>query len=834
MFRNSHEKPRFQDRVLQDIRFGTRMLAKNPGFATVALVTLALGLGAATALFAIADAVLRKDPDWYRSGAVIGYEPQRKLRIFNFSVPDFRDLSRLNDIFETAGALYWTDSALTSGEYPERVGCAHVTYTELARKLPAERGRFFRPDEDLPGGPEIAVLSDEFWASHFSRDPAMIGKRIRLDSRDYTVVGVTRPHESSFGSAVMVPAQLDLADQDRSRRGLWVLVTLREGVTWEHADARLSTFGRNLAQDLGGAYPEYAGLQLQFWNAYQANTTGIKPVFVLLLLAVGVLLVICATNTAVLLLARSSARAQEFTVRTALGASRRRIIGQCLTESVALAVMGCAGGIVVALLCLPGLIHLIPASWLTVDPEQIRLKPEILLAVISLATFVGIAFGAAPALQSSRTDLAEALNAASFRISGDRRSRSLRNVLVVTEIGLTLAVLTCAVLTVASYRNLERIDLGFRPDHVLSLQIALPGTKYPDAPRIGAFFRSVVERVQALPAVDGAALVSGLPMLDRTVDLSTQDFTIEGRPAVDAAGFANATFRLASEDYFNVVGARLVRGRLFTNQDGPGSPAVAVINETMAREYWRNSDRLGARIRLQAGALVRANDPGPRVLTIVGVVSDIKQIRVIDAPVRQEFYVAQPQFAAAGRTLTMMVRSSADPAALTQSIRRAVQSLDPEQPIYRMETMGQVVTDSFSPKRIATVLLSFFGVVTMLLCAVGVYAIVSYSVAQRTREIGIRMALGARPEQAVRWLMREGCGMALAALALGLAAGISRLALHLQYRVSATGLLYGVDALVPWAFLGTGTLLLAVVLAACYFPARRAARVHPGITLRSM
>jgi putative ABC transport system permease protein len=515
-----------------------------------------------------------------------------------------------------------------------------------------------------------------------------------------------------------------------------------------------------------------------------------------------------------------------------LGALRGRLIRESLTESVLVATVGGVAGIIVARSCLPLLLHLIPYSPISTD--QVALNLRVLCAALGLTLCVGIVFGLAPAWHGSRPKLGEALKQVGSRIGGDRAGRLTRQGLVVAEIALTSLVLISAVLMIESYRNLERIDLGFRPEHVISLQISLPDTKYPRAEQIGGFFQRAIELVRGLPGVDGAAVVSGLPMLDRTVDLATRDFTIEGHPIVTGNGLANANFRLASTGYFDVVGARLVRGRVFTSQDGPGMTPVAVINETMARLYWPDSDPVGARIHLTAGEGENGNGATGSPITVIGVVSDVKQIRLIDAPVRQEFYLAQPQFAGLSRELTMMVRSSINTPTLTAAIRHTIQSIDSEMPIYDVESMSTIVADSFGPKRIATVLLSFFAIVALVLSAMGTYAVMAYSVAQRTREIGLRIALGALPNSILKLIMRKGLILALAGLGLGVALTLllGRYILRFQYGITPVGLLYGVASSIPISFVAIIILILLLALAASYVPARRATNVDPIVTLR--
>ena len=828
------------DALRSDLAVGLRVLRSDTALAAVVVLILAIGIGAATALLTITFSVLRRnDPDWYRGGAVIGVQPERNVRIFHFSAAEYRELAGLGAVFAQAGAVEWSNVALATSDFPERAGCAHITGSVLAMSArPLALGRNFRADEDRPGGPRVAILSQDLWRRRFGGAPDVLGKLIQLDGDSYTVVGVTARHESTFGSGVMVPLQLDAADRDRTRRTLWVLVKLRRGVSWEQADARLAAHARAVERQYGVAYPEYRGLRLRFWNLYEAVNGGIRPALLVLLAAVGLLLATCCANVGSLLLARATARRREFSVRAALGAGRLRIVRQMLAESLVLAAAGGASGLVCAYALLPVVLHLIPLPWLPVDPADIKLDPATLAASAGLSLVVGLLFGAAPAWRASRRQPVDAMQEAAQRTGGSRRGSRAREALIVAEVALTLVILTGAALMIATYRRLQAADLGFHPDRILTLHLSAPERLYPRPNQVGAFFERAIGRVRALPGIEGAALVSGLPMLDRTVDLTTADFSIEGRPMADArSAFANANYRVISPGYFDVVGARVLRGRAFGDRDRDGSPPAAVINQTMARLYWPAADPIGQRIRLPgllpggttASAAGGAASP---VFTIIGVVADVKQIRAIEAPVRQELYLAEPQAPALVRDLVMMVRSRRDPAPLTTAIRLAVRGVDPRLPIYEVEPMAQVVSDSYGPKRIATVLLGFFAGVALLLSVLGLYATAAYAVAHRTREVGVRMALGADRLAILRLIVGRGVTLAAAGVAIGAVAA------HWA-GIVLSSTVYGVTAIPladsgsPTAALaGVATLLVVVALAACYLPARRAAAIDPVASLR--
>jgi putative ABC transport system permease protein len=825
------------DEVRRDIHFGLRMLRQSPGFTWIAVLTLALGIGASTALFSVADSCLRRDPEWYRDGAVIGMQPQRNARMFNFSIPEFVEMSSLEDIFDTTGVIQWFNSTLTAGDHPDRVGCTRITRSVISMNSePMYLGRNFLPEEDRPGGASVAILDYEFWRHRYGGDPSALGKTIRLDDRSYSIVGVTAPHEGVFGSSVMVPLQPNLADHDRTHRNFWVVARLKKGITWKQANLRLNVLARQIEREYRFSDREYAGLELEFWNIYEANTAGIRPALVALLAAVGLIVLICCANVANLTLVRATARRREFTIRAALGARRLRIIRQMLTECVLLALIGGGIGVAVSLCCLPFIVHLIPQTWLPVEPERIHLNFRVLCVVAGLSTLSGVIFGIVPALNSANAPLAGALKESANRIGGDRRSQVARRTLVAFEISSTFLILVGAVLMIQGYNKLEHIDLGFRPEHILSLQVSIPSSKYSTSEKVGTFFENSIERVRSIPGVSGVAVVSGLPMLDRTVDLATQDFTIEGRPLENGGGLENANYRLISSGYFDLMGAHMIRGRALAETDRPGRSTVAVINQTMAQRYWPDSDPIGHRIHL--ASLSADNSPGAAIgpdVTIVGIVSDIKQIRAIDAPVRQEFYLPEAQFSSASRGLTMMVRSSADPSALTVAIQRAIASIDAEQPIYDVETMDQVVADSFGPKRIVTVLLAFFAAAALILSALGIYAVVSYSVGQRTHEIGVRRALGAAPLDILKLILNDAARLTAASLGIGLLAAVvlSQLAANLNYGVSGVNLFYDVNPLNPLVFVVVATVLFLVVTLAAYIPARRAASIDPMQALRA-
>jgi putative ABC transport system permease protein len=834
-FREQRGLP-FLETLLGDVRYGLRMLAKTPALSAVIVAILALGIGCGTALYSLIDACLfhtaeQTYPTVQRWEAVRAYLPGQKRFVNYLSVPEIREVKELNELFENVGAIHGDSFTLGYGEFPERILGTHVTASAITMThVKPILGRTFREDEDRLGGAAVVVLSYELWQRKFSGDRNICGRVIRLNSIPYTIVGVMPPHYGLWGGEVWIPLQLNWADSNRADRQNWIIGVLREGVSEQQANARLQTLSKQLEQQYGTTLPEYRDWTLSAWNIEDLVLGGVKPAFLVLTGAVGLLLLVVCANVAILLLARATSRMQEIALRAVLGAGRGRILRQMLTESLLLSFAGGAFGIVIAKACLPLLVHLIPHLWLTTEPEFIQVNRAALGVACGIAGVTGILFGLAPALQVGRQNFAETIREGGMKVSGERGGRSMRNILVVAEIALSMVVVAGAALMAQSYRRLENVDLGFRPERVLSFEIALPDTKYASASQIASFFDRAVGAMEALPGAQSAGVASGRPLGDRTSDLFSRDFTIEGHTAGDARGPENAIFRIVSPGYFGSMGVRLVQGRTFSEQDGANAPRTAVINEAMARQSWPLGDAIGKRIRLGAQYGRReafaSLSPDDTPLTIVGVVSDVKQIREIDAPVRAELYVSLDQQANPPRIMSAVVKSRLEPAALTAAIRGAIATIDPEQPIYDVDTMDQLVADSFGPKRLTLFLLLFLGAVVLVLASVGLYATLAYSVSQRRKEIGIRMAVGAQSSDIRGLVVWRGASLAVSGVAIGLAAALALTRLM-------QGLLYGVSATDPLTLAGAAALLIGVALVASYVPARRAMGVDPMVALRS-
>jgi predicted permease len=825
----------FLETLLQDVHFGVRLMAKDAALSIIIVTILAVGIGAGTSLYSLIDACLVRTsithPIVDRWEVVRAYLPHQKTFVNFLSVPEILEVKQLHEVFDEVGAVHGDSFTLTRGEYPERIQGTRVTANAITMTQTSPiLGRTFREEEDRPGGPRVVVLSYELWQRRFSGDRNILGSVIRLDDLDYAVIGVMPPYYDLWGGELWIPLQLDFANINRSDRRNWIVAVLRRGVSESQANARLRTLSKQLEQQYGITSPEYHDWDLSVWNIKEAVIGGVKPALLVLAGAVGLLILIVCANVAVLLLVRSTSRLKEIALRVALGARRARLIRQMLTESLLLSFAGAAGGVCISAACLPLLVHLIPRVYLPTAPELVRIDHNAIAVACGIAMLTGILFGIAPALQISKQDFVESLKESGSKIGGSRFGRLVRNGLIVTEIALSLVVLAGTALMAESYRHLERIDLGFRADHLLSFRISLPEPKYPRPEQILQFFDRALQKIGSAPMIESVAAVSGQPMGDRAVDLASRDFTIEGRPSEDARATQNACFRVISPDYFRAMGARIVQGRNFSERDGRDAPRVTVISQTMARMFWPSGDAVGNRIYLgrQYGRpdVFAGAEADERPLTIVGVVSDVRQTRVIDAPVRQEFYLALDQQANPPRIMTLLARSTLDPANLTDTARIAVRSVDAEQPIYDVKPMDQVVADSFGPKRLTLFLLVFLSTVALILACTGLFATLSYSVGQRQRELGIRLAVGANPHDILRLVVSEGAHLALGGVALGLlaAAALTRLMSTLLYEVSASD---------PATLCGTAAILVTVAVLASYAPARRATQVDPTTVLRS-
>ena len=807
--------------MFRDLRFALRTLTKEPGFTFAAIVTLALGIGANTAIFGIVNAVLLRPLPYS--------EPDRVVMLWShwinwtrtwLSAPELVDYQTQLRSLEHVAAFRTTSFNLTGGGEPVRVRAAQVQ-AEMFAALGAQPivGRAFTADEDRPGREHVVMLTEGLWRSHFGSDPSIVGRTIQLDAAPYLVVGVLpaalrlpTDYASRSITHVWVPLALGPVDpQERGSHGLNALGRLRPGVSLAQAQAEADTLTRGWPQTYQGFYDREFGISLV--PAGVEVFGDIRPALFVLLLAVGAVLLIACANVANLLLARSEARQKELAIRAVLGADRGRIVVQLLTESMLLSTIGGAAGIAVAYGLTHGLVALDPLKIPRV--ADIAIDRRVLAFTAAVAFLTGILFGTVPALHASRLDLQPALK------EGGKGSRSgagwLRRALVVGEVAASVVLVAAAMLLSRSFARLLDVDAGFNPSHVLTLRTSLPEANYPDAASMARAYSEVARRLRESPGVTAAGAVTGLPLASTRGDWS---IVLEGDPPKGPLNRA-ADWQVVTPGYFEALGTPLRAGRTFTDADRADTLPVIVINETMARRFWPGQSALGRRLTMGRNE---------RWITVVGIVADVRH-RGLDQVPRSEMYRPHTQFrygganAPAVSTMTWVVRTVGDPLAATSYARAAIAAVDPNLGISDVETMEQVVADATSDRRLNMLLFLLLGGLALALATIGVFGVVAYSVTQRTHEIGVRMAIGARSRDVARMVLRDGGQMAIAGVAIGLAIALAGARL-------IRGLLFGVSATDPLTFVTVGAGLLLVALLASYLPARRATRVDPMIALR--
>jgi putative ABC transport system permease protein len=684
-------------------------------------------------------------------------------------------------------------------------------------------GRIFTAEDDKPGAPLTVVLTYELWQRRFHGDRGILGQTIRLNDDYYAVIGIMPSHYELWDGEFYIPFQLNPANTNRTDRRAWVTAIIRHGVSLEQVNARVNQLARTWEHDHLGTNPEYQGLQLSTRNIRQAIIGGVRPALLILMGVVGLIVLISCANLSNLQLARASARRREMAVRAAVGAPHFRITLQLLTESLVLAIFGGGVGVLLAQWGVPSVVAMVPVG--LPYSNLIRVDPGTILLALAVATFMGIVSGLVPAVYSSRGDLTRGIREGGLQSSASREGRCARSSLIVSQIALAMIVLAGAGLMVRTYRELLRIDLGYDPHNVLTAQLALPGQPYSTIEKIAGFHRELLPRVAAIPGVKGAAVATSRPMGETAIDVPTQDFFLAGQEG--EKNVPNANLTVASPEYFNVLGVPLLHGRTLSVDDTAASEPVAVINQTMAKLYWPKQDPVGQSIRLGNHYGLEPDSSQGRWVKIVGVVADAHRLRVLELPVRQEIFFPVAQRLELSRVVTLIVRSDAPIDRLTVVLRHSVAAIDSERPVFGLVlvTLEQAISVSFAPKRMMMVLLGFFAVVAITLASIGLYAVMAYSVAQRTRDIGIRMALGATPSDVLHTVLGEGWRLATLGLVAGTTGALAatRLMRSLVFEVSTSD---------PLTFFGAAGLLGAVALTACYIPAHRATQVDPIIALR--
>ena len=801
---------------VQDLRYAGRMQRKNPGFTIVAVIALALGIGANTAIFSVVNTVLLrplpyKDPERlamvWEDASKHGY-PRDTPAAANFV--DWRDQ---NTTFEGMAAIADESFNLTGVGEPERLEGRRVS-ANLFPLLGVEPqlGRTFSSAEDQPGSNRVVVLSYGLWQRRFGGDNSIVGKTLNLNGDTYTVTGVM-PARFQFPSSddeLWVPIAFTTEQAaNRNRHYLQVVGRLKPGISLEQAQTEMSTIASRLQQQ----YPQSnADLGASVTSLHEHLVGDIRPALLILLGAVGLVLLIACANVANLLLARAAVRQKEIAVRVALGARRGRLMRQFLTESVLLATVGGVVGLGIAYGGLILLRAFIPEN--ISQAREISMDLKVLGFTFLVSVITGLIFGLAPALQAARFNQTETLKEGGRDSATGSSGKRIRGLLVMSEVAVSLVLLIGAGLLINSFLRLRNVDPGFSADNLLTMKFVLPEPKYADFERRTAFYSDLLQRVEGLAGVKSAAVTTNLPLYRQGNSIS---FSIEGRPAPPPGQEQIVVTRIVSPGYFETMSIPFLSGRAFTDQDTTTTPNVVVISETMARRYWPGEDAVGKRIG--AGRIQSPED----LIQIVGVVKDVRQFELTAEP-RPQMYLS---FRQAGffAPRDLVVKTEVEPASLAATVRKAVWEIDKDQPVSNIKTMEEILLDSIARQRFSMLLLAIFAAVALILAAVGIYGVMSYSVAQRTHEIGIRMALGAQTGAVLKLAVSYGLKLVIAGIVIGLIAAFA------LTRVMST-LLFGVTATDPATFTLISLLLIGVAALASYIPARRATKVDPIIALR--
>ncbi len=804
--------------LIQDLKFALRQAARNPGFTAAVVLSLALGIGVNSAIFSAVNGVLLRPLPYRHSERLVHIGYRSASRSIFFSIPEMQDYRREARTFDGIEEYHLMTFTLLGQGDPDQVkgGVVSASFFNSLGVKPL-LGRTFAPGEDDPGSAPPLVLTYRYWQRHFGGDPKVLGKSLQLDGRQVTVVGVLPPipdfpDDDDFfvtaGGCIFRSNEGTI--HSRGVRLVSLYGLMKPGVTLQQAQADVSTIAGRLRREYPDAYSNDADNSVPVVPIMEEITGSFRPVLLVLLGTVGLVLLITCVNVANLILSRLIRRERELVVRAALGAARRRLIRQLLTESVLLAL---AGGVLGLLLAAASVRMLVAfSSRFTVRAPEIMIDGRVLLFTLTVSLVTGLFFGVMPAFQAARRDLTSALKEGGERGTVGGTRRRFRSLVVVAQVAISFILLIGAGLTLRSLIKLYQVNPGFEPEKVLTANISLPYLKYQGQPVMRAFFNSLLERLEAHPGVVAAALSSEVPLQD---NMFSPPIEIEGRPQAPGEPELRANFDIASEDFFKVMGIPLARGRIFTLSDDPDAPPVVVVNEALARRYWPEQEALGKRIRVRFQG-------GGEWRTIIGVVSDVKQ-KDLATEVAPGFYLPFQQRPGTG--MLLFVRTKGDPAALIPDMLSIVHSLDPELPVAKIQTMDQVRSDSIAPARLTAALITCFAVLAFLITAIGTGGVVGSSVNERWREIGIRAALGARRKDVVGLVLRQGMALVLAGLLFGVLGSLLLTKLM-------SSLLFGVEPTDVVTFVLVALVLVLVVGLACFVPARRATRVDPIVVLR--
>lgn len=810
----------------QDLRYGLRTLWKKPAFTLIAIVTLAIGIGANTAIFSVVNGVLLKSLPFPNSEQLVALsETAESGQVTAVAYPDYLDWRAQQNVFEKMAARMPAGGILTGDGEPERVTGRFVTASFFPTLgVTPQAGRFFNEDEDNPATGRLIVLSYGLWQRRYGGDPQVVGRSVQFNGESWTVLGVAPAHfdfygENNLNNQFFIPLGT-LADQsfmhDRHSHTVLVTARLKPGVELPQARAQMDAIAARLSEQ----FPESnrgKGARLSlFLDDYVGE---VRPALLMLMAAVAFVLLIACANVANLLLTHSISRQKEIALRMALGAGRSRIVRQLVTESLLLAVAGGMLGLLLGAWGLSALAHLSP----DVLPrmENISLDGRVLAFTTLITLATGIVFGLAPALQTTKADLTEAIKQGSLSCAGGMRGRWLRSGLVITEVALSLMLLVAAGLLVKSFWRLMEVDPGFDARNVLTLRLRLPDAKYREATDITAFLRETVRRVEALPGVERVSLTTGFPF----GRVGENGYWLEGLPEPrQPADWISAYTQSVSESYHRTLGITLIVGRYFNERDTADSPSVVLVDDEFVSRHFPHgspADALGKRLRF--------GGEGEPWREIVGIVRRVRQ-NGLDEEARPGVYrpwtQINPRWAADyTRAMDLIVKAAVEPTGLVEAIRGEVKAIDKDQPLGNVRTLETLVAESIAPRRFSLLLVGIFAFVALLLGAIGLYGVLSHVVTQRAREIGIRMALGAQRSDVLKMIISQGMALALTGVAVGVVAAFALTRLM-------SNLLFGVSATDPWTFISLALLLLTVVLIACYIPAQRATRVDPLIALR--
>lgn len=804
------------ENLSRNLRYALRTLRRGPGFTAVAVLTLALGIGATTAIFSVVYATLFETLPYPKPEQLVMIWSSVNQRRNSVSVGDYIEWKRRSTSFQYLEA--WTGATfnVATDERPEQIQAALMT-PGFFRMTGASMwlGRDFLPEESEVGRDHVVVMTHRLWNKNFGGDRGIIGRQIRMNGEPYTVVGVTPPGmRDRQPSQLMLPLAFKPEQINHQGHSLLVMGRLKDGVSLPQANAEMQAITQQLAQELPQTNANWQASVEPLQNNFIPEKT-VKNLW-LLLGAVGFLLLIGCVNIANLLLARGTSRRREVAIRAALGATRAQLFAQFLTESLVLALVGGAFGIYSARLIIDGILAILPFQMLPSEAD-VRISIPVLLFTLFATVLAGLLFGCAPAWQASRLDLNEALKQGGRGGGGGGR---LRRALVVVEFAMALTLLAGGGLALLSFWNLTRLDLGVRTDHVLTFSLPVPQGRFKETERISPYYRRLLEKIESVPGVETAAVTTGLPL--RGTGLG-RPFRIAGAPPVEPGVRQSAGVQLVTHGYFDTFGVRVIEGRHFTEQDIATSARVAMVNETFVKQYLSGVGSLTQRVvlnQLQPGS----PQGGPELeWQIVGVFHDTRGgdgLRGDEVPV-----IYLPFWQSPWPRVSVAVRTAGDPEMVTRSLAAAVSSVDPDIPLAGVKTMEQILSETLSLDRFGLVLYGSFAALALLLAAVGIYGVMAFAVAQRTREFGVRMALGAAGGQVLRLVLREGFTLALLGLILGLGGA------YMVGRAMQANL-YGVSALDVRALGAVASVLLAATLLACYFPARRASRVDPIVALR--